>query len=179
MYHALSERAITAARGNTGLRDLLFRAVLADKQAAEAAIAAVEGHFADGMLPREEKLRETLETLAVGKLIAPLTPPERKLLRAATQFELPLPLPIWRRMAEIAGLGAPDRLLAFGLWESVPDIVDAHAEAATINAIAAAWRWGSDDGTVPEQIAAPILGNSCRPGAERTARNDPMPPISS
>ena len=38
-YHALSERAITAARGNTGLRDLLFRAVLADKQAAEAAIA--------------------------------------------------------------------------------------------------------------------------------------------
>jgi tetratricopeptide (TPR) repeat protein len=60
------------------------------------------------------------------------------LLRSAKLFDLPVPLRVWEGFAASSGRGRTDRLLAFGLWELVPDIVMPAADAATANAIAAA-----------------------------------------
>ncbi|MFI5021401.1 MAG: tetratricopeptide repeat protein [Alphaproteobacteria bacterium] len=135
---ALPLRAIAAARGNAGLQDLLFGAVLADPVAGEAAVDALERYLAGGALPEQEVLRATLENLVIEKLIGALTDSERMLLRESTLFKLPVPLPVWKKFADGAGLGSPDRLLAFGLWERLPDIVDARTDAAAANAIAVA-----------------------------------------
>ena len=83
-------------------------------------------------------MRATLEKLVVEKLIAPLTEGEHSLLRTSTLFRLPLPLSVWKKFAAATGLARPHRLLAFGLWERLPDIADPYADAAGPNAIAAA-----------------------------------------
>jgi tetratricopeptide (TPR) repeat protein len=59
-------------------------------------------------------------------------------LQASTLFQLPVPLTVWGKFAADANLGRPDRLLAFGLWERLPDIAAPHADAAGPNRIAAA-----------------------------------------
>jgi tetratricopeptide (TPR) repeat protein len=133
----LTADAIGAARGNAGLQDLLFQAVLADPAAGEAAIAALEEYLGGGALPERQDLRDTLEKLVIGKLLDALSDGERRLLRLSTAFQLPLLLPVWEKYAAAAGLGHPDRLLAFGLWEKFPDIADPHRDAAGPNAIAA------------------------------------------
>jgi hypothetical protein len=72
----LTQLAIGAARGNAGLQDLLFRAVLADPVpdgAGEAAVQALESYLGGGALPEQEELRATLEKLVVDKLLEPLT----------------------------------------------------------------------------------------------------------
>jgi tetratricopeptide (TPR) repeat protein len=133
---ALTLEVTEAARGNAGLQDLLFKAVLADPAAGEAAIEALENYLGGGALPEQEELRETLEKLAVDKLLEPLTDDEVTLLRTSTLFQLPVPLTVWEKFTAGSNLGRPDRLLAFGLWERLPDIADPHADAASPNAIA-------------------------------------------
>jgi hypothetical protein len=149
-------RAIAAAHGNAGLQDLLFQAALADREAGEAATAALESHLDGGALPEQQDLRDTLEGLAIGELLDWLTPDERRLLAASTGFRLPLPLPVWTHYAASAGMGRPDRLLAFGLWERLPDIADPHVDAVAANAIAAS-RVNDDNDATQEQIRKTVL----------------------
>jgi AAA ATPase domain len=147
----LTQRAIAAARGNAGLQDLLFQAVLADPAAGGAAVQALETYLGGGALPEQEELRATLEKLVIDKLLEPLTDGERTLLRASTLFQLPVPLAVWNKYATDANLGRPDRLLAFGLWERLPDLADPHADATGPNAIVAARL-----PPVPEEESMPI-----------------------
>jgi hypothetical protein len=148
-------RAIAAARGNAGLQDLLFQAALASREAGEAATAALQGFLDGGALPEQQALRDTLERLAIERLLDWLTPAERDLLGASTLIHLPAPLRIWSDYAASASLDRPDRLLAFGLWERLPDIVDPAVEAASTNAIVSAWLGANDPRE--EQIAKAIL----------------------
>jgi tetratricopeptide (TPR) repeat protein len=138
MLPPLTQRAIEAARGNAGLQDLLFQAVLTDRAIGQAAIEALENYLVRGDLPAQAEMRETLEKLAVDRLIDLLTRDERNLLRIATLFELPLPLSIWKKFAQRVGQGGLDRLLALGLWERLPDVVNPRADAASPNGIATA-----------------------------------------
>ena len=132
----LTTRAMTAARGNAGLQDILFQAVMADRNAGMIAIEALEHFLAGGDLPAAGTLRETLEKLAIDRLISALSEGERELLRASTLSPVPLPIEVWRGFAADAGYGAPDWLLAFGLWERLPDLVETGRDAAVRNAIA-------------------------------------------
>ena len=149
-------RAIAAARGNAGLQDLLFQAALADPEAGKAATAALETHLAGGTLPEQQELRDTLERLAIGELLGWLTPGEQESLRTSMLFRLPVPLSVWRRHAERSGWGSPDRLLAFGLWERLSDLVNPRADAATANAVAVA-SFEHDNEPITKQKIAPVL----------------------
>lgn len=126
-----------AARGNTGIRDMLFQAIAADPQTGAAAVASVESHFQNGDAIEDEAIRETVEGLIVDALLKPLTPGERALLQASTLFQLPLPLAVWRGHAARTGTGPCERLLGFGLWDQFPDLVNRSQMAAAINDIVA------------------------------------------
>jgi len=168
-FAAFQPRAIAAARGNAGLQDLLFQAALTDPAAGEAATAALEAHLAGGTLPERQDLRDTLERLLIREILGWLTPGERHLLHASTLVRLPVPLPVWRRYADHSGSGSPDRLLAFGLWERLPDLVDRRTDAAAPNAIGAAYL-GDDAIDRSEQVVALILPDLFQAwgGAERS-----------
>jgi hypothetical protein len=136
--------AIAAARNNTGIRDMLFQAVLADPEAGARAIAQIDRYFSAGHEPsgdspgiEDEQIRQTVEGLITDSLVGMLTQDERELLEASTLFQLPVPLGVWRRHLTRKGRGGFDRLVAFGLWDRFPDIYDQREDAAAINAIAA------------------------------------------
>jgi tetratricopeptide (TPR) repeat protein len=128
--------AIKAACGNAGLQDLLFQASLTNPDLGEAAAAALEAYLTDGTPPDRQDLRDTLEKLAIREMLSWLTAGERHLLHASTLFHLPVPLPVWRCYADRSG--SVDRLLAFGLWERLPDLADRRSDAAAPNAIGVA-----------------------------------------
>ena len=157
-FAGFQPRAIMAARGNAGLQELLFQAALTDPEAGDAAVAALEAHLAGGALPDQQALRDTLERLLVRQLLDWLTPDERHLLHVSTLFRLPVPLPVWRRYAAASGKGDADRLLAFGLWERLPDLADPRTDAAAANAIGAAYLDDSSD-TGSERIIQLVLGD--------------------
>ena len=152
-------RAIEAAHGNAGLQDLLFQVALADRAAGEAAVAALLPYLAgQGALPEQQQLRDTLEKLAIDQLRAWLTEGERHLLEASTVVRLPVPLPVWQSYASRTGSGGITRLLAFGLWERVPDLVVPRADAVLPNAIGAA-HIDVDNIANTKQIAAKVLAD--------------------
>jgi hypothetical protein len=136
--------AVRAARGNTGVRDMLFQAVLADAAAGERAIAQVDGYFARRDGPDEaeaiedEAIRGTVEGLIVDTLIGLLTPPERALLETSSLFELPVPMTVWNRHAKRCRTGPTDRLVSFGLWDRFPDLVMPRQDAGALNPISGA-----------------------------------------
>ncbi len=153
----LTQRAVRAARGNAGLQDILFQAVMEDPPAGEKAVAALEAFLDQGDLPADPgKLRETLEKLAIDTLIGALTDSESGLLRASTLSPTPLPFEVWSGFAAGAGYGDPSRLLAFGLWERVPDLVNPECEAVVRNAIAGE-RIGSLSEADAKTVAAAIV----------------------
>ncbi len=134
----MTDRAIAAARGNAGLQDLLFQAVLADRATGEAAVKALEDYLGGGDLPARGALRDTLERLVVDKLLEAV---DRGRAYAAAALRHCSACRCRSRSGRNSpptnGLGRPDRLLGFGLWERLPDIADPHADAAGPNAIAA------------------------------------------
>jgi len=169
-FDPLVPRAIAAARGNAGLQDLLFRVSLADPATGAATIAALESYLAGGAPPDQQELRDTLEGLAIERLVAVLTEGERHILRASTLFRLPLRVGLWTGFAAAAGDGSHDRLIRFGLWERVPDPIDPKRDdAVAVNAIAGARIEPPDDAP---QIVIALLGPlfAAWGGADRTAR---------
>jgi hypothetical protein len=100
-------RAMTAARGNAGLQDLLLRAVMADRVAGQTAIEALEVFLADGVLPSASAPRDTLEHLAVDGLMTALAAGERALLHASTLSPIPLPIEVWRGFAVERDMAPP------------------------------------------------------------------------
>jgi hypothetical protein len=136
---ALIERCIAAARGNPGLQSLLFSLVLNVPQAAERALSEMERFAKEGIPPEEEELRKFLENLAIDEILSLLTPAETLLLRAATLFEMPVPLNVCRQLAGLIGTdsdGDPEeRLVGFGVWEVFEDLVNRKATALALNAL--------------------------------------------
>src|SRR5258708_23750148 len=80
--------AIRAARGNTGIRDMLFQVLAADQGAGAAAVASVENHFTSDAAIEDEPIREAVEGLIIDQLLKPLTAGEIALLQASTLFQL-------------------------------------------------------------------------------------------
>ncbi len=131
-------RIITNACGNPGLQDLLFTLALQEPTACDRCLTDMEGFLQSGKLPEEDKIREFLEKLALQSLTGLLTPAQRELLRAATLFELPVPVTVMEKLAEKAGLGNSSdivRLVALGLWEIYEDLYDTQTMALAVNAL--------------------------------------------
>ena len=108
-------RAITNARGNPGLQDLLFTLAVQDPAGCDQCMAQMEQFLRSGQLPAEEAVRRFLEGLALEVLIGLLSPPQRELLRASTLFELPVPVAVMSTVAEavarcrdVMSAGAPN-----------------------------------------------------------------------
>ena len=123
----LLERAQAIAQGHPGLHDLLGRKlVLAAKvpvASAMATLAEMEAWLAGGALPAAEELRVFLENLALDRLLELAGEAGRGLLRAATLFALPVPLPVLEALAAAVG-GGPGELAALGLLEPFEDLLD-------------------------------------------------------
>ncbi len=122
-------RAITLARGNPGLQDLLFTLAVEHPDSCGRCLDQMEEFLRSGTLPAEDAIRKFLENLALAALFDLLTPAQREFLRAATLFELPVPAPV------MAILGTPGRLLALGLMEVYEDLHDPQAPALALNAL--------------------------------------------
>ena len=133
------ERIIDAAQGNPGLQDILFRLCLDDPAACERCLGQMEEYRRSGALPAEDKVRQFLENLAIEALIGLLKPAQKELLRAATLFALPVPVPVIQLVAERWGGGAGEegigRLIGLGLLEIYEDLHVPQEPALAVNAI--------------------------------------------
>ena len=89
-------RCLRLAGGNPGLQDLLYRLSRRDPAACDVTLEAVENWLAGGDLAGESDadVREVLEGLALDGIYAGLSETERNLLRAASLFEVPVPLEV-------------------------------------------------------------------------------------
>ena len=126
-------RSILNARGNPGLQDLLFTLAVQDPAACDRCLSQMEEFLRSGTLPAEDRVRAFLENLALQSLTGLLTPAQRELLRAATIFELPVPLEVMRKLGTTGVEGDIARLLALGLWEIYEDLHDAPTPALALN----------------------------------------------
>jgi tetratricopeptide (TPR) repeat protein len=88
-----------------------------------------------GTLPSDEKVAKFLENLAIQSLLALLTPNQRDLLRAATLFNLPVPVPVFQKLTAAATQKDIERLVALGLCEVYEDLYNPEEEALAINNI--------------------------------------------
>ena len=135
---ARTQRCIALAQGNPGLQDRLFSLSLQDPAACDQALTAMERYLA-GQLPDQETVRAFLENLAIDHSLAVLKPGERELLRAATLFELPVPLAVLDVLAKTLALDAGEpcgiRLIGLGLWDVYPDMVRYSELAPAVNAL--------------------------------------------
>ncbi|MGB8295914.1 MAG: tetratricopeptide repeat protein [Polyangia bacterium] len=148
------DRAITNARGNPGLQDLLFTLANEDPAACDRCLAQMEKFHRSSKVPATGQVRAFLEDLDLQSLTGLLSPAQREFLRASTLFEVPVPLTAMRTLAEKAGLGAVSsggegargtgegaandalsRLVALGLWEVYEDLQDPQALALALNAL--------------------------------------------
>lgn len=152
-------RVVSTARGNPGLQDLLFTLAVHDPAACDRCLAQMETYLASGALPEKDAVREFLENVVLKALAGLLSPAQRDLLRASTLFELPVPEPVMRKLAEsLPGMipantpqspspaqAATDRLLALGLWELYEDLHDPQTPALAVNALVRPMAGGLDD----------------------------------
>lgn len=104
------DRIIANARGNPGLQDLLFTLAVNAPATCDRCLAEIEEFLNRGTLPTEDKIRAFLENLALESLIGLLTPVQRELLRAATLFELPVPVTVIEAMARTEFLSAVSQI---------------------------------------------------------------------
>ena len=148
---AVTERIVSAARGNPGLQDLLFRMFLqAQKEhgphAEESAdtfrvlndtLEAMEAFLQGGAPPRAGELQEFLENLAVDRMLGLLGEGETELLRASTLFQLPVPVKVLETVARECGYAAGEptgvRIFGLGLWSRFEDPVDRREIAAAVH----------------------------------------------
>ncbi len=153
---AITERIVSAARGNPGLQDLLFRMFLqAQKEhgphAEESAdtfrvlndtLEAMEAFLQGGAPPRAGELQEFLENLAVDRMLGLLGEGETELLRASTLFQLPVPVKVLEMVAKECGYAAGEptgvRIFGLGLWSRFEDPVDRGQMAAAVHPLVAA-----------------------------------------
>jgi len=124
----LAQRIKAAAGGNPGLQEILSRPLLAgEADAAEGAVAAVEGYLATGEVPAEASAAiEFFERVSLKTYRAMLTAPEAAQLRAATLFSLPVPRPALH--AAGSALGVADPAVALGRLEGL-GLVDLYVSA--------------------------------------------------
>ena len=134
-----SDDIMAAAHGNPGLQDLLFSLCLEDAAACDRSLAQMQEFHSSGKTPQEDKVRQFLENLAVGALMKLLTLKQRELLRAATVFDLPAPLPVMQRLAGYGAYADGEegiaRLVALGLWEVYEDLHQPLEPALAINTL--------------------------------------------
>jgi hypothetical protein len=113
----LVPRVPRLAYGNARLQDLLTRTLVSDPDLAQETLDALQSR-------RPEQLREVdlpalhvlLESVAIDHLLAALSEGDRRLLRAALSFPLPVPLAALTRAAPRLGWGDGRRLSDLGLW---------------------------------------------------------------
>ncbi|MDP7559903.1 MAG: hypothetical protein QF745_05135, partial [Planctomycetota bacterium] len=120
--HELVDRAIALGMGNPGLHDLLYGFIHNNPQEAEKVLSEMEDYKNKGSHPKEEKLREFLENLAIGSLLRLAGPSGMALLRALALFRVPAPLPVVDSFVNKTG-GDLDRLVSLGLLGQYEDIV--------------------------------------------------------
>jgi tetratricopeptide (TPR) repeat protein len=128
LNQTLQGRCIAAAVGNAGLQDMLTSAVLQDAAAAGQALAAIERYLADGTRPQEEKTAEFLENLLLETLLEAVDDDGRALLRAATVFALPMPMPVIEAAAKAVGVAGTARHISRLAGLSLIDPVIANRE---------------------------------------------------
>lgn len=136
----IAQRIKAAAGGNPGLQEILSRPLLkGEADAAERAVAAVEGYLASGQVPAEQSAAiEFFQRVSLETYRAMLTMPEATQLRAATLFSLPVPRPAFH--AAGAALGVADAEAALGRLEGL-GLVDLYVDGggaaeAAINPLA-------------------------------------------
>ena len=136
----LVARAVTIARGNPGLQDLLVsRLVLspvADVAAAAETLGEMERWLEGGDLPGTAEVRAFLEGLAIDALLEQAGSDGRDLARSLTVFALPVPVGVAETVAEAVG-GSVDRLRGLGLLDVFDDVVDHQRQAVAVNQLAA------------------------------------------
>ncbi|MBK8254965.1 MAG: CHAT domain-containing protein [Polyangiaceae bacterium] len=132
------KRAIKAGQGNPGLQDLLLGLAATEPDACDAALDAIEAYLSTGADPTQERVRAYLSGLTLDQLFAVLTDAEQALMRASQILSLPAPLKVIEQLAMGMGTSrdAMDRLLAFGLWDRMPDPFDPAKAAALLNPLA-------------------------------------------
>lgn len=133
--NARQKRAIALAQGNPGLQELLFRLGADEPSACDAALDAIESYLGQGADPGDGRVSAFLAELAIEQLLSMLSAGEKELLRASRLFDLPVPVVVLEGMVTALGVRreAIDRLLAFGLWDRLPDPVDPKKPAAMLN----------------------------------------------
>jgi hypothetical protein len=115
-------RVLAIAQGNPGLQDLLTLLVLEAPERADQVLSEMEANLAGTRGVADERLVAFLADLALGNLIALLSPEECELLRVSTLFSIPIPEAVMAKLATRLALletGCPvgDRLVGLGLWE--------------------------------------------------------------
>jgi predicted negative regulator of RcsB-dependent stress response len=155
----LLERAQRLARGNPGLQDLLGARLVLRPAVPLARVKAVleqtEAYLTGSdALPESDDVREFLQNLALDQLLEEAGAAGQALLRSLRLFELPVPMAVAEGLAKQVG-GAPDVLLALGLLDRFPDLVDRDVTAVAANALAAGRRAPLSDA---EQVTLAAVG---------------------
>lgn len=128
------------SRGNPGLQDLIGLRLVYNEQIgvdrAEAAVASMETYLTQGALPAEPEIRAFLENLALDTLLDEAGASSVALLRAATLFDLPVPVPVIDILAANVG-GSVTRLRGLGLLDAYEDLYAPSRPALHANPLAA------------------------------------------
>ncbi len=136
----LLAHAQLCARGNPGLQDLLGLKIALNPEVpakvTQRLLEQVETFLNRGDLPPDERVRGFLENLAVDSLIQLAGDDNRRLLRAATVFELPVPAGAFAGLSDKFG-GRLPRLQDLGLVEPYDDPVGPNQTAWAVNRFAA------------------------------------------
>ncbi len=131
------DAVVKVCRGNPGLQDLLFTILNNSPEKYRQIIEEMAGYLERGVLPEEQEVQSFLEELAVKKIINLTSKTEKELLKIAGLFEIPLPVEIFKKLAELTGLPADtnymERLTGFGILEVYDDFVLNNTKALLLN----------------------------------------------
>ncbi len=153
------ERCITQGRGNPGLTDRLLRLATTDSEAADEALTRIEAR--DLSTLADTDLMEWVQSVALDAVLSVVDAGTRALLDASTLFEVPVPLTVADALREAALVEAnpspTERLLALGLWERQPDLVDPSHTAFAVNALVRAQCLQASDEDSARALAHAVL----------------------
>jgi len=135
-FEAETDRIIATSQGNPGLQNLLSSLCLEDPALCRRCLSEMEAFQKSGTLPSEEKVRQFLENLAIKSLLALLVPAQIELLRTATLFNLPVPVPVFQELTDPAASEKDlARLVSLGLCEVYEDLYRPQESALAVNNI--------------------------------------------
>ncbi|WP_320169830.1 tetratricopeptide repeat protein [Maridesulfovibrio sp.] len=147
LENVLEMRIIKAVKGNAGLQDRLFRLGVEDEDACITALEHLEAYIAEGRDPEQEVVRAHLDDIFAKTTFELLNRQEQDILRLSTLFNVPVVDSVFTKFVQNLSIMSVDdnpdrcfkRLVAFGLWDTMPDYFEPQ-EASFIAAPLAAPR---------------------------------------